>query len=68
MIQLAFQNLLKNVTPEFKAALQKSMMELAKTEEGKKVIKIYNHQGYQIAQDSEYDNEAKAQTLIKSLK
>ncbi len=58
----------KNVTPEFKAALQKSMMELAKTEEGKKVIKIYNHQGYQIAQDSEYDNEAKAQTLIKSLK
>lgn len=58
----------KNVTPEFKKALEKALIEIAKTEEGKKVISVYSHEGYQPAKDADYDNEAKAQEIVKKLK
>ncbi|NEW62143.1 PhnD/SsuA/transferrin family substrate-binding protein [Granulicatella sp. zg-ZJ] len=58
----------KTVTPEFKTALANALMEIAKTEEGKKVIAVYSHEGYQLAKDADYDNEAKAQDIVKNLK
>lgn len=51
----------------FKKALQTAFINIAGTEEGKKVIAIYTHEGYQVAQSSDYDNERKAQELIQSL-
>lgn len=51
----------------FKKALQTAFINIAGTEEGKKVIAIYTHEGYQVAKSSDYDNERKAQELIQSL-
>lgn len=53
---------------EFKEALQRAFIAIAKTEEGKKVISVYSHQGYEVAKSADYDNERKAQQLIKSMK
>ena len=47
---------------------EKALIEIAKTEEGKKVISVYSHEGYQPAKDADYDNEAKAQEIVKKLK
>ena len=52
---------------DFKAALQQAFINIGNTEEGKEVISIYSHNGYQIAQDSDYDNERKAQEIIRSM-
>ena len=52
---------------DFKAALQQAFINIGNTEEGKEVIAIYSHNGYQIAQDSDYDNERKAQEIIRSM-
>ncbi|MNE70279.1 hypothetical protein D3C80_1660600 [compost metagenome] len=51
-----------------KKALQESFMEIAETPEGKEVIAIYSHEGYKIAQSSDYDGERQAQELIRSMK
>jgi len=56
------------MTDEFKKALQEAFIAIAQTEEGKKVIAIYSHEGYKVAQSSDYDGERKAQELIKSMK
>lgn len=53
---------------ELKKAIQEAFIAIAQTEEGKKVISIYSHEGYQIAQSSDYDNERKAQEFIRSMK
>lgn len=58
----------KNITPEFKKALEKALIEISKTDAGKKVISVYSHEGYKAAKDSDYDNEAKAQEIVKKLK
>ncbi len=58
----------KVMTDDLKSAIQKAFINIAQTDEGKKVIAIYSHQGYQIAKSSDYDNERKAQKLLKSLK
>lgn len=50
-----------------KAALQQAFINIGETEEGKEVIAIYSHNGYQVAKDSDYDNERKAQEIIKSM-
>lgn len=55
------------MTPEFKDALANAFIELAKTPEGKKVIKIYNHDGYERAKSENYNKERDAQKLIKDL-
>ncbi|MGV3487664.1 MAG: phosphate/phosphite/phosphonate ABC transporter substrate-binding protein [Tuberibacillus sp.] len=56
------------MTDDFKKALQDAFMNIAKTDEGKKVIAIYSHEGYQPAKSSDYDGERKAQKLLQSLK
>ncbi len=55
------------MTDEFTAALQTAFMNLNKTEEGKKVIAVYSHTGYQKAVSSDYDNERKAQDILKGI-
>ncbi|AIQ51459.1 phosphate/phosphite/phosphonate ABC transporter substrate-binding protein [Paenibacillus sp. FSL R7-0331] len=56
------------MTDELKTALQESFMEIAETPEGKEVIAIYSHEGYKVAQSSDYDGERQAQELIRSMK
>lgn len=55
------------MTPEFKEALANAFIELAKTPEGKEVIKIYNHDGYEKAKADDYNKERDAQKLMKQL-
>ncbi len=55
----------KIMTPEFKEALQNVFMRINETEEGRGVISIYNHYGYQKAVSSDYDNERRAQAIIQ---
>lgn len=52
---------------DFKKALQNAFINIGNTEEGKQVIAIYAHNGYQVAQDSDYDNERAAQKLVQEL-
>lgn len=44
----------------FISAFQKAMIAAAKTDEGQKIISIYSHNGYEVAKDSNYDNERSA--------
>lgn len=53
---------------KLKEALQQAFINIAQTNEGKEVISIYNHEGYQAASDSDYDNERKAQEMIQKLR
>lgn len=57
----------KIMTDDLKATLQNAFINIAKTDEGKKVIAVYSHQGYVVAKSSDYDNERAAQQLIKEL-
>lgn len=57
----------KIMTEEFKEAFKKAMIDIANTEEGKKIISIYSHEGYERANSSDYDNERKVQELIRKL-
>lgn len=57
----------KTVDADLKAAIQQAFINIAKTEAGATAIDIYSHKGYQIAKDSDYDNERKAQEVIKGL-
>lgn len=52
---------------DFKTALTNAFINIGNSEEGKKVISIYTHQGYQKANDSDYDSERAAQEMIKKL-
>lgn len=56
------------VDDAFKEALANAMINIANTDEGKEVIKIYSHKGYKKAQSSDYDKEREAQKLLKKLK
>ncbi|WP_456276896.1 phosphate/phosphite/phosphonate ABC transporter substrate-binding protein [Bacillus sp. AK128] len=58
----------KIMNDELKAAIQDAFINIAKTDEGKEVIAIYSHEGYQKAKASDYDNERKAQDLLRELK
>jgi len=55
------------MTDDLKAALQQAFINIGNTEEGQEVIAIYNHEGYQVAQSSDYDVEREAQRLIREL-
>lgn len=57
----------KNMTDDFKAAVQQALINIGNTEEGKEVISIYSHEGYQVAKSSDYDKEREAQDLIRQL-
>lgn len=52
---------------DLKAALQNAFINIANTPEGKEVIAIYSHNGYQKAASADYDNERAAQKLIMEL-
>ena len=56
------------MTDDFKNALAQSFIEIAQTEEGKQIISIYNHEGYEKAEDKNYDGEREAQKLLKDAK
>lgn len=56
------------VDDAFKEAFANAMMNIAKTDEGKEIIKIYSHKGYKKANASDYDKEREAQKLLKKLK
>ncbi|QOG09977.1 phosphate/phosphite/phosphonate ABC transporter substrate-binding protein [Leuconostoc sp. LN180020] len=56
----------KTMTPEFEKALSKAFINLAKTKEGKQVIAIYSHEGYEPAKTSNYDGERAAQKVLKN--
>ncbi len=52
---------------ELKEALQNAFMNIAETDEGKEVIAIYSHEGYQKATSEDYDSEREAQQLIMDM-
>lgn len=54
----------KDMDAKLQEALQDSMIEIAGTPEGKDVIAIYNHTGYEKAVDSDYDAAALAQKIF----
>jgi phosphonate transport system substrate-binding protein len=56
------------INGELKSALQTAFINISKTEEGKGVIAIYSHEGYQPAKSSDYDGERSAQELLRSMK
>ncbi len=49
------------------AALQNAFINIGNTPEGKEVIAIYSHNGYQPAKYADYDSERAAQKLIQEL-
>ena len=53
---------------DLKAAIQQAFINIGGTDEGKEVISIYNHLGYQKAEASDYDDERNAQEMVKSMK
>lgn len=48
-------------------ALTKAFIAIGESKEGQDVIKIYSHKGYREAKSADYDNERKAQEMIKKL-
>ena len=50
---------------DFKTALQNAFIKIGETEEGKAVISIYSHEGYQVANAADYENERQAQQLVR---
>lgn len=53
------------ITDEFKEAFAQALINIASTEEGKEVIKIYSHEGYQKATSADYDTEREAQKILR---
>lgn len=55
----------ETMTPELADAIAQALINIAEDEEGGKVIYgIYTHEGYELAEDSDYDNEREAQRLL----
>lgn len=57
----------KVMNAELKAAIQQAFINIGNTEEGKEIIAIYSHNGYEIGEDANYDAEREAQKLIQSM-
>lgn len=55
------------MTPTFRQALGEALIEIGETSEGLAIIQTFAHTGYAFANDSDYDGERAAQTLLKSL-
>ena len=56
----------KLVDADLKKALQRSFIEIAKTDEGKEAISIYNHTGYKEVTDADYDSSRKVLDMLKN--
>lgn len=52
------------MTDELEAAIQQAFINIGKTPEGKKVIAIYSHEGYQIANPDDYALEKEVQDNV----
>jgi phosphonate transport system substrate-binding protein len=50
---------------EFISALQKSLIEIIGTDEGKKIFSVYSHTGYAVAEDSDYDGARAALKAVE---
>lgn len=50
---------------EFIKAFQDAMINIANTDEGKEIIKIYSHQGYEVASDDNYDSARKSLGVVQ---
>lgn len=57
----------KIMDDDFKNALAEAFINIGNTDEGKEVIAIYSHMGYQKANDSDYDSERDAQEMVQEL-
>lgn len=57
----------ESMTPELKEAIQNAFINIANTPEGQEIISIYSHEGYEVGNGADYENEKKAQELIKSM-
>lgn len=55
------------MTDDLKAALQDAFINIANTDEGKEIIAIYSHEGYEKAESSDYDTEREAQQILRDL-
>lgn len=55
----------EKMTPEFIGALQEAFINIGNTPEGKEVIAVYTHNGYEKADPKDYDAERKVQDMIK---
>ena len=55
----------EKMTPEFIEALQNAFINIGKTDEGKEVIAIYTHKGYEKANSADYDAEREAQKMAR---
>ena len=55
----------EKMTPEFIEALQNAFINIGKTDEGKEVIAIYTHKGYEKSDPAAYDAEREAQKLAR---
>ena len=52
---------------DFRRALGESFIEVAETDEGREIIRVFSQVGYTWGQDSDYDGERAAQELLRSL-
>ena len=50
-----------------KAAITQAFINIGETDEGKEVIAIYSHNGYQEAKSEDYDSERAAQKMIQEM-
>jgi len=55
------------MTPALIAALQQAFINIANTPEGLEVIEIYNHQGYMIADTTNYDVDRAALDMMRQI-
>ena len=61
---ISISNNSDNMSDDLKVALSEAFIEIATTDAGKEVIKIYNHEGYVTAIDSDYDAARDAQAIV----
>ena len=52
---------------DFRRALGEAFIEIAGTDEGREIIRVFSQVGYTWGQDSDYDGERAAQELLRSL-
>lgn len=53
-------------TDEFKKAFQESMIEIAGTDEGKEILAVYSHTGYEVADPKNYESLLKGLQTVAS--
>ncbi|MDD3214363.1 MAG: PhnD/SsuA/transferrin family substrate-binding protein [Eubacteriales bacterium] len=51
--------------PEFISAIQKALINIINTDEGKAIFSVYSHEGYVVATDSDYDVARKALEAVQ---